>query len=176
MPRPLIRKTEGALPDFYPEFRNRVKIDKDRLDSAVEEQAFLFLEVCEHHVRATSLADAARDELKQTDGRLAREFRMKQMKDGEKATEAMVNEHLVLHSEHRGAIDKLNDREREKERWYALRQAMDQRSKMLRELVNLFASSYFTSSGAATPRNAVRDALAETARKKMDEQRRSKER
>lgn len=158
----------------YDLFRARIKIDRDALDKSVEEQAQVFLEVCDRHVNALSLRDEARDALSRKDAEIARETRQKAEKGGSRVTEANVNDSVMLHPDHINLSDKLAKLKKQSDLWGVLRDAFDQRMRMIRELVNLYAIGYYGSAGTVGPRNAVRDSLAATARTKLDEDRKTR--
>lgn len=169
---PLLREPPPIEDPKFTAFREHVRIDRNALDSAVEQQAHLFMSVCEEHVRYASIRDEAKDRLARHDARCAREFRRKAEAAKERVTEAMVNDAVMLDEEHIRLSTELNSISAQTERWWALRIAYDQRVKMLRELVGLYASGYFSAEAAASPRAAVRDALAATARARLEERRR----
>lgn len=158
----------------YEMLRNRIKIDRDALDKSVEEQAQVFLEVCDRHVHALSLRDEARDKLSRRDAEIARDTRQKGEKGGTRTTEAMVNDSVMLHTEHIQLSANLTELKKQADLWGVLRDAFDQRMRMIKELVNLYAMGYFGAAGALGPRNTVRDSLAETARARLDENRKAR--
>jgi len=151
----------------YTEFRQRILIEKNKLDSAAEEQARIFLEVCERHVHAVSVRDAAKDELGRSDAINARTERARLIAAGEKSTEAIINDFVLLHPEHERMVATISAATAAADRWYALRTAFDHRMRMIRELVSLYASGYWTNSGAVGQNGIAREALAERARDNM---------
>ena len=162
------------IPTDYDMLRNRIKIDRDALDKSVEEQAQVFLEVCDRHVNALSLRDEARDKLSRRDAEIARETRQKGEKGGTRVTEAMVNDTVMLSADHIKFSTELAELKKQSDLWGVLRDAFDQRMRMIRELVNLYAMGYFGAASAIGPRNTVRDSLAETARARLDENRKAR--
>jgi hypothetical protein len=158
-------------PSDYDLLRARIKIDRDALDKSVEEQAQVFLEVCDRHVHALSLRDEARDALSRKDAEIAREVRQNGEKSGSRVTEANVNDSVMLHPDHIRLSAILAEIKKQSDLWGVLRDAFDQRMRMIRELVNLYAVGYYGSVGTVGPRNTVRDSLAATARTKLDEDR-----
>lgn len=158
----------------YDALRERIKIDRDALDKSVEEQAQVFLEVCDRHVNALSLRDEARDKLSRRDAEIARDARQKGEKSGTRVTEANINDSVMLHADHIKLSAELAELKKQSDLWGVLRDAFDQRMRMIRELVNLYAMGYYGANGSVGPRNTVRDSLAATARSKLDEDRKSR--
>lgn len=118
--------------------RDSLRIDRDDLDTALEEQPELYYHVAQAHATAVAEADAAkldRDEvLAELDGkiRVAVEAR------GEKITENKIFQELQLlplAQEARRARIKAGEVVND---WQALKDAYHQRSFMLRELVALY--------------------------------------
>lgn len=169
-PRTLSQKE----PSDYDMLRARIKIDRDALDKSVEEQAQVFLEVCDKHVHALSRRDEARDKLARRDAEIARDTRQKGEKSGARITEANVNDSVMLHPDHIMISAELAELKKQSDLWGVLRDAFDQRMRMIRELVNLYAMGYYGSAGTVAPRNTVRDSLAATARIKLDEDRKAR--
>ena len=172
--RVVLRPPGDSMPDEYALFRNRIKIDRDALDKAVEEQAQVFLEVCDRHVHALSKRDEIRDKLARRDAEIAREVRRQAEKGKTRATEAMINDSVLLHIDHVKLNTDCAELKKQADLWSVLRDAFDQRMRMIRELVNLYAIGYYGAAGTVTPRNTVRDSLAATARTKMDEDRKAR--
>lgn len=171
--RPVVHQ-EGTLSARYEELRAKVRINRDKLDEEVEQQAALFIDICEEHVMASSRRDGARDELARTDAEIAREARRRAETAGTKMTEAMCNDAVMLDPRHvKGATEHQRLR-READNWDALREAFGQRVRMLHELVALYSAGYFTTGSAQGSRSNVNDALAQTARAKMAEARATK--
>lgn len=173
---PLVKREEAAAPvSEYEQFAARIRLDRNALDIAAEEQSMLFFEIANRHVIAISRRDAVKDDLAQIDAELARDFRAQCERDKVRATEALVSDHILLHNRHITAAATLRLHRIEADQWGALREAFDQRMRMIKELVGLYASGYYSEGGAIGPRNAIRDAIAENARQKLDEGRRARQ-
>lgn len=158
----------------YDEFRLLIRIDPDRLDIGVMDQAQIYMEVGEQYTSCCSLRDGARDQLAKKDSELARECRLAAETRNIKVTVDQVNDAVLLHPD-RTAIK--NDYEQLKalaDKWGNLKAAFEQRMRMLREMVVLYSANYFTSSTQASTGGAVRDALANKARDEMDRQRKAR--
>lgn len=170
---PAVKPPRAVGDALYDELKAQLSIDRNRLDEAVEQQATVFAKICEEHVLVSSQRDEAHDVLARRDAEIAREFRANP-KEGQKITEAITNDAVMLHPEHVRLSQTLNQLKARADRWWGLRQAFDQRVRMLHELVSLYSGGYFTSSGAQGSKSAVSDALAATARARMDEKRKER--
>ena len=173
--RTAVRVSSGPDPMAeYASFKAKLEIDRDRLDAAVMEQSQIFDEVGERHIRACDLRDAAKTRLAIKDSELAVRYRTKLNASGEKSTDSIVNDYVLLDPSRNTENDIYTARKKEADLWGILREAFEQRMRMLRELVSLHATGYFNAQSMGGPRNVVRDALAETARTKMDEDRKAR--
>lgn len=168
------RPEQNAHMADYDSLRERIRIDQSRLDAEVADQAQVFLEVCEHHVRVASVRDAAKDLLAKTDASLAKGIRQNLEATKSKVTEAMITDALLLHPARVGAKDDYEQVREAADKWSALRAAFEQRMRMLREVVALYSTNYYNSTTIQAPANVVRDTLAAVARTKMDEDRKAR--
>ena len=158
----------------YETFKVKLGIDRDRLDAVVMEQAQIFDEVGERHVRACDLRDAAKTRLAVKDSELAVKHRAVLEREGKKSTDSIVNDYVLLDSARITENAQYMARKKDADMWGILREAFEQRMRMLRELVSLHATGYFNAQSMGAPRNVVRDALAESARTKMEEDRKAR--
>jgi hypothetical protein len=172
---PLVKPAPDPGASDYEIFSARIKLDRNALDVAAEEQAQIFLEVANRHVMAVSRRDEAKDDLAHIDAQIARDFRAKCEEDKIRATEALVTDHILQHQSHISAAATLRLHRIEADQWGALREAFDQRMRMIKELVGLYASGYYSEGGTIGPRNAIRDAIAENARQRLDEGRKTRQ-
>ena len=155
---------------IYLEMRDRVKFDRNRLDDAVERHAQDYLEISERLTTAQSQLDEAKDELGRKDSEIAREFRKASMKNGEKCTDSMTDDHVRLHKEHIALAAQLGELKRQADNWKNLQAAFEHRKRMLQEMVALYLSGYYADNAGS--RNQMRDASAASARTAMAEARR----
>lgn len=158
----------------YEAFRERVKIDRDQLDQSVLEQAQIFSEIGERHVRVCSLRDRAKEDLAMKDSELAREIRARLVKGGQKFTEGQINDEVILHPDRASLNDIYTGYKKAADLWGILRESFEQRMRMLRELVSLHATGYYNSSAMGHPRNQVSEAMAKSAREQQEEHRRNR--
>lgn len=158
-----IDKYEGVL-----------QIDKHNLDEALMNQAEIYHQISTDYVGATSRRDEAYSEIKDIDSRLYQEIREELIESGEKATEAMVQNAVLAHDEHQVAVQEHLSAKTEADHLGALKEAFHQRSYMLRELVNLYVSGYYTDSAMSYDKDVAKDRQADMNKRKMSEKRRTK--
>lgn len=154
-------------------YRARIKIDRNSLDFAAEEQPQLFMEVADEHVYAQSRYDQARDELTRKDAELGRETRAAMVTAGQKPTEGSVADVVLGHKDHLALAAKVSAAKIEVDEWGALRSALEHRKSMIRELATLYSAGYFTTGSASGARGAVRDAQYKEGREAMAAQRKA---
>jgi len=153
--RPRTGQTGGS-PDAELElgrYRDKIKLDRHALDTAAEEQAQVFLDVCDHHTRAVSIRDEAKESLARTDAELASEIR--QRKSETKMTEGAIYDQVVQHKKHQDATSGYERKRRDADYWGNLRSAFDQRAKMIRELTGQYSAGYFTVQSAVSARRGA---------------------
>lgn len=149
----------------YMTFRSRIKINRDRLDDAIQEQAEVYLEVCERSAVAASIRDKARDDLARKDADLARTIRRDQTNaKGGSPKDSIVNDEVMLHPEHQAVSDAVDAAKKIADQWGALVKAFEQRMRMLRELVSLYNSGYWTTQGAGAGARDSRDGIVQRVR------------
>lgn len=154
-------------------YRERLEIDRDDLDTCLIEQPELYYHVIQEHVEAVSERDAAKLDLEEAEAEADRKIRDDFDQSGEKITEARVQQELRLVprlQELRRRLVKLTTAVNHQ---VALKEAYQQRSFMLRELVALCIHQGYDqgmSSGAAeaTARRAQqnREAAGEERRRR----------
>lgn len=174
--RAALQRAEPLEDPEYKRLAARIKIDRNNLDAAAIEQSEVFLDICEHHALSISKRDAAKEALSTVDAEVARDKRIDCTKKGEKQpTKDAMDEYVVLHERHTNAQAALANAQREERRWGILRDSFDQRMRMIRELVGLYASGYWTNSGTAVARGSVEQATAERRREEMAKAREQKQ-
>ena len=142
--KPTIRT---PLPDRTAEFREYLKIDKDGLDEALSQQADLFFRVAEEYALAISEREEAKEGLNTVDADLGLKLRTGKKAD-EKVTEGLIKDRVQKDPEHKVAFDTYAKKRRRAEQLAALKEAFQERGRMLRDLGNLYATGYFTITAA----------------------------
>ena len=164
------------LPSLYRQLRGALIIDKDRLEEAVLRQPDLFFQVAEQYSLAVSRRDAARDNLSRMDAEIARNIRADLAKRNEKDTASVVTDLIILDARHIQAAEQFAKLKQASDEWGTLKESYEQRMRMLRELVSLYSTGYWTNAGAGRTNATVRNALADQARERMEEKRQEQQR
>jgi hypothetical protein len=157
---------QTELEEFSPE----LKIDKYRLDDEIAKQADLYHRVSAGFAEAASWRDRAKHDLSMTEAEAAQFIRT----STEKATEAGVKEQLTLTKSVVNARRNYISWERVTEEWKGLQIAFDQKSKMLRDMSQLYVSGYFTVTATGKADDNAREARATVGRRQMAEARRER--
>ena len=123
-------------------YRELIKLDRHALDTAAEEQAQLFLDVCDKHTQAISLRDEAKEALEHTDAEISSKIRLEAL--DKKPTESAIKEQVIQSTRHAAANVDYEYKKRTADFWGNLRAAFDQRAKMIRELTGQYSAGYFT--------------------------------
>ncbi len=131
-------------------YRELIKLDRHALDIATEEQAQLFLTICDKHTYSISLRDQAEEALATVDAEVSSKIRQRASET--KLTEAAIKEQVVLAKEHAAAVADYEYKRRISNYWGNLRAAFDQRAKMIRELTGQYSAGYFTVQSAVSAR------------------------
>jgi hypothetical protein len=131
-------------PSDYARLRAKIRIDKNDLDTAVVEQPEVFLEISEAYSSACSIRDAAKDTLARADSELAAVVRRTLEAKGMKDTKDNVSDGILLHPDRVIVKRDYDIAVRTADMWGDLKFAFEQRMRMLRELVQLYAVGYFT--------------------------------
>lgn len=157
----------------YNELREALAIEKHRLDDEIEQQAGIYYMVAEEAVFAKSRLDAADEDVKLVQAELDPLMREAMEADGTKITEAVVRAAVIQHKRSKAAVERARECREVYERLVALKDAFRQRASMLRDLVELHVTGYFTVTSVKGSKNRNDESRAETVRKRLNELRRS---
>lgn len=126
------------------ELQAQLAIDKTELDDEVIRQPSLFYMVSEQLTDALAERDAAKEELANVDADLYATWRTKLSKDTKnRVTDTMVNMHVQSSADHEQAFTTYLKAKTKAEKLLALKEAFQQRSYMLRDLVSLYSANYY---------------------------------
>lgn len=137
------------------ELKKLLAIDKANLDDEVARQPMLFYEIAEKCEEASAQADTLKEHLASVDAGLDGEIR--QDLDGEKYTEAMVKNQIILDKAHVEAYKQYLSAKTTAGKLTALKDAFKQRGYMLRDLASLYSASYFEQSSIQADRARYED-------------------
>jgi hypothetical protein len=152
------------------ELREKLQIDRGTLDEDMLQQPFLYMQVAEALVEAMSIRDAKKEELARVDAELAEEYRQNAPKD-ERPSDKKVTDRVLRDPRHIAAFSDYAKAVKEAQLIAALKEAFDQRGKMLRELGNLFVAGYFDKVIVKGGEHAVKGATAAMVREAQSKQR-----
>lgn len=122
------------------QLREELSINKNALDDCLMEQPDLYYHVAEGYTLAVAARDAAKLDLEQTMAEKAEEIRERALRDDEKITETAITRKLATDPEVAGLEEHLLELRGTADKWQALKEAFQQRSFMLRELVQMLVA------------------------------------
>jgi hypothetical protein len=125
------------------ELQAQLAIDKSVLDDEVIRQPVLFYTIGEQVTDAIAERDAAKEELASVDADLDFKGRKKLANVHDKVTETMVKNFVQMHPDHENAFATWLTAKTKADRLLALKDAFQQRSYMLRDLVSLYSANYY---------------------------------
>ena len=164
----------GKEPNRLAEFEALLKIDKNDLDTEVERQATLYYSVGSEAARLRSVVDTAKDALDRVTASLDVEIREEALREGDKVTEGSIRSRVALDSTYQAATTKYLTAKGQLDQATALQEAFRQRTYMLRDLVELYVSGYFTDASVKGSVKQVREDHAVKNQEKMSERRRER--
>lgn len=153
------------------QLREELTIDKTALDDCLMEQPDLYFYVAEGYALAVADRDAAKLDLEQTMALNAEELRARALRDDEKLTEAAISRQLVTNPTIAALEEKLLELRGKADRWQAMKEAFQQRSFMLRELVQMLVAR-LSSNSLERSADRARGDLGEARRQQLGELRR----
>lgn len=121
----------------------QLAIDKSVLDDEVIRQPVLFYTISEMLTDALADKDGAKENMAVIDADLDNEGRRVLAKKFDKVTETMVKNYVQTHLDHEKAFDEYLDAKTKSDKLLALKEAFQQRSYMLRDLVSLYSANYY---------------------------------
>lgn len=134
------------------DLQQHLEIDKTALDDEVMRQPSLFYKVSEALTDALAERDGALEELSYVDAEQALKGRKELSKAGAKVTDAMVKTYVQVSVEHDKAFNAWLQAKARADKLQALKEAFNQRSYMLRDLVTLYSANYYESTSVKPTR------------------------
>jgi len=128
------------------DLQQQLAIDKSVLDDEVIRQPVLFYTISEALTDALARRDGAKEALAFVDAEMDNVCRRKLSKGDAKVTEKMVQNHVQCSYEHGKAFDVYLKAKTYADKLLALKEAFQQRSYMLRDLVSLYSANYYEAS------------------------------
>lgn len=131
---------DAMAPEMLDQLQDQLAIDRDDLDTCLSDQPNLYFHVADVYTRAIADREKAQSELSMTKARIDREIRHASAEEGTKRTEASIEKEMKGDKRYHEARRIWEDKAALAERWGALKESYQQRSFMLRELVQLYIS------------------------------------
>ena len=157
------------------DYQSFLKIDKNQLDDAIEEQPDLFYRISVGVAFAISTMDKAKKDLSTCDAKLAFSIRLKRENLGEKVTEAIMLSLIESEDKHKEAVKEYLQAKFRADELLALKEAFLQRSYMLRELVSLYVAEYYSTGSVSPDRKDMKRFTYGRDRKKLKRARSGRE-
>lgn len=132
-------------------------IDQHALDRELIRQAHTYHEIAIAYAEAVSKRDAAYENIKTVDANLYFHLRQTYEAEGTKITESLLSQKVLTHPEHTRAHGEHNLLKLEADKLMALKDAFGQRSYMLRDMVQLYTTGYFTENSVSGKESVASD-------------------
>lgn len=146
------------------ELEKGLKIDEHALDEALQQQPDLFYRVSKTLAMLTSRRDAMKQEKETVEAQADLTIRRKHARDKDKATEGSIRAEIRLDREVIEVGNELLELANLVAQFAALKEAFQQRSYVLKDLVNLYTANYFGDSAGGSSRTRMRDHAADNYR------------
>lgn len=143
-------ETIEGLQELLEKGKDYLHIDRGNLDRVIMEQPVLYEKIGRAAAIAKSYSDSCYDNLKRTDAEVSLLLRQDLENEGRRVTESTLQSMVMASEEHKQAFEKSVRARRLSEEVAALRDSFIQRSYMIKELVQLFVSDYFSISSVKT--------------------------
>ena len=144
--------------DTLEHYRKYLVIDKDDLDKCLMEQPETYYHVSYAFAQAVAERDATKLDLEELQAKLGLDLRAQAIKDDEKLTEGSLQQKLTTMPKIQDLQRLRLEKTKNAESWQVLKEAFQQRSFMLRELVALYIAQRHDQSmeaGAGQARNSL---------------------
>lgn len=126
------------------DLRDKLRIDRDNLDFEIIAQPEYFYQAANACAEAISRRDRAYESIKQVDASLYMVVRVKAEETGAKVTETTVGNMVLADENHIEAHHAWAEAKADADSLAALRDAFQQRGYMLRDLVQLIVTGYYS--------------------------------
>lgn len=157
---------------FEPEeFREKLRIDKHALDDEVEQQPELYGEIAEAAAFAKSQVESLEEQVKHQEAAIDADTRKAAANADERITENEIKAIIASDEIRKEMIINLLNARHLQRQLEALTTAFRHRSYALRDMVDLFLASYYSSRSASGMREERKDAEVDRLTGKMKERR-----
>ena len=125
-------------------YKANLAIDKNSLDTCIQEQVILYSEVSEHYINALAIRDTKKKEMEEQYAFTCLQIRQDAANEGRKITEAGIKEHALTDDEYLASVGAHLVAKTNTDYWASLKEAYSQRSHMIKELAGLYVAGYFS--------------------------------
>ncbi len=153
------------------ELRHKLRIDKHALDDEVEHQPELYGEVAEAASLAKSQIESLEEQIKELEADIDTQARADAETEGDRITENAIKAIIASDQDRKEMVIKLLDARYMQRRLEALTTSFRHRSYALRDMVDLFLASYYSSRSASGMHEDKKDAEVDRISGKMNERR-----
>lgn len=153
------------------ELRHKLRIDKHALDDEVEHQPELYGEVAEAASLSKSQIDSLEEQIKELEADLDTQARADAENEGDRITENAIKAIIASDRDRKEMVIELLDARHLQRRLDALTTSFRHRSYALRDMVDLFLASYYSSRSASGMREERKEAEVDRISGKMKERR-----
>lgn len=126
------------MSDLIEEYRAKEHIDVNNLSEELAHQAEIFDAVADQYAKAIATRDDTDAEVKRIYAALAKEIR----NSFDKLSDAKLDTEVLVRVEYVDTLKKAIDAKYQANRWFAVKEAFNQRASMLSKLVDLLKISY----------------------------------
>ena len=167
-------KYEQELRFDLDEFHQKLRIDKHALDDEVEQQPEVFGEVAEAAVMAKSQVESLEEQVKLLEASIDTVAREQANIADKRITENEIKSMIVNSESRKEMIIKLLNARHQQRQLEALTTSFRHRSYALRDMVDLFLASYYSSRSASGMREGKKEAEVDRITDKMSERRKKR--
>lgn len=147
------------------ELEKAMAIDPHALDEALIRQPDAFYRVSQRLALLISRRDAAKQDLQEIEAEADRDIRKAASRNEEKLSEVNIKSMIRLDRDVKEGERTLLDLNAAVNQWQALKEGFQQRSYVLKDLVNLHMASYFGDSGNSRAAGMAKERVAEDVRR-----------
>lgn len=148
-----------------------LQIDEHALDEALQEQPDLFYRVSKDLALLTSRRDAAKQNVSEVEAQVDLEVRSGAAKRDEKIPEREVDAQKRLHPKVKAAVAQMLQLNSAVGQLAALKEAFQQRSWVLKDLVGLYIANYYSDKSQSGDESRFKEHKADRIRARMHSQR-----
>ena len=158
------------------EFEGYLQIDKTELDEELIQQPTLFYKISHELEMILSQRDKAKQHMDVIYAQLDGDYRAELEEEGEKYTEAVIKNSILIDKEHQASMDEYTKWKEKASVLGALKDAFSQRSYMLRDLVSLTVANYYERESITVGSSQEQDMKYSKRKAQINEKRRTKKR